>query len=98
MVSLKDRPLRQKLIAVMTMTTVIALIVAFVAFVVYDRITARVQLVRDLASLANVVGSNSTAALSFEDHKVGREMLETLRVRPNVVSAALFNSSGAMFA
>ena len=98
MVPFRDRSLRQKLVLVMTATTVAALIIAFVAFVVYDQITSRAQLAREVASLANVIGSNSTAALTFDDRKVGREMLETLRVRPNVVAACLFGPSGALFA
>ena len=44
------------------------------AFASYDLLVFRNSLVRDLETLAEIVGSNSTAALSFDDQNAAVEL------------------------
>jgi signal transduction histidine kinase len=61
-------------------------------------ISARESMVRELNSLALVVGSNITAALIFEDSEAAREVLHTLRLKPDIVQAVVLGPDGERFA
>jgi two-component system sensor histidine kinase/response regulator len=45
-----------------------------------------------------MVGSNSTAALSFGDAKSAREVLSALQAKQNVINACIYNKDGQVFA
>jgi signal transduction histidine kinase/CheY-like chemotaxis protein len=99
--SLKERfrnlSIRHKLTAIAMAVTVASLLVASVAFVIYDVITFRQRMVDDLAVVADGVGINSAAALSFDVQGSGQEILGALRVHPHIVSACVFNREGRLF-
>jgi diguanylate cyclase (GGDEF)-like protein len=76
-------------IAVGTLTT---------AFLVMDSISSRSSLNARLSTLADVVGKNSTAALNFRDRAAAIEVVEALRAEPSLITACLYDSSGALFA
>jgi diguanylate cyclase len=75
-----------------------ALVTLTVAFLIFDAISYRALLQNRLATLADVVGQNSTAALSFDDPAAAVEILEALRAEPPVVCACLYDVSGRLFA
>ena len=52
----------------------------------------------DLETLAEVLGSNSTAALTFNDPATAREVLQSLSAKEHVMAAALYRIDGAIFA
>lgn len=68
------------------------------AFLVFDSISSRALLNARLATLADVVGANSTAALNFSDQAAAIEVLQALHAEPPVVIACLYDSSGTLFA
>jgi PAS domain S-box-containing protein len=53
---------------------------------------------QDLSASAKMVGSNSTAALSFGDAKSAREVLSALQAKQNVINACIYNKDGRVFA
>jgi signal transduction histidine kinase/HPt (histidine-containing phosphotransfer) domain-containing protein/ActR/RegA family two-component response regulator len=98
---LMDRPglsLTRKLTALAVLTAAITLIAAAAIVIVVDSRTARQELVRDLQMMASVVGTNSTAALSFADPAAGAETLRTVAVRGDIVSAALWTPDRRLLA
>jgi signal transduction histidine kinase/CheY-like chemotaxis protein len=99
--SLKQRfrnlSIRYKLTMVAMAVTIASLLVASVAFVIYDVITFRQRMTDDLAVVADGVGINSAAALSFDVQASGQEILGALRVHPHIVSACVFNREGRVF-
>jgi C4-dicarboxylate-specific signal transduction histidine kinase len=48
--------------------------------------------------LAEVLGANSTATLTFDDPAAAREMLSSLNLQPTVRFACLYNATGRVFA
>ncbi|HEY6867814.1 MAG TPA: response regulator, partial [Candidatus Eisenbacteria bacterium] len=90
--------IRRKLTLIMMMTSVVALLLACGAFLVYEQITHRKAMARDLSLLADVIGANSTAALTFHDPDAAREQLRALRAQPHVVSACIYDQNGAPYA
>ena len=62
---LHDLPMRRKLMLVTTLISGVALVVACALFATYDYITFRQQMVKELVTSADLIGANSTAAISF---------------------------------
>ena len=85
--TLRHMSIKQKLILTTMLTTCVALLLVTVVFVTYELVTQ-----------AQIIGMNSAAALVFDDRQGATETLETLHARQNVVSAALYTASGAVFA
>jgi len=71
---------------------------AFTAMMCYVNMRSSVALLDSrLATFADVIGQNSTAALDFSDRKAATEILGALRREPPVVSACLYDTRGRLF-
>lgn len=95
---LKNVSIRDKLNRIIMLTTSAALLLAALGFCLYDLLAFRSTEARELASVADIIGANSTASLQFQDFKSGRETLETLKIDPRIVSAGLYTKEGKIFA
>src|ERR1700693_3660489 len=93
-----DLSIRQKLQSIVMITCAVALLVASVVFTLYDRSTFVRAKTQDLNSSAKMVGSNSTAALSFGDAKAAKEILAALQAKQNVIKACIYDKDGRVFA
>ena len=98
MTLLRGLSIRQKLIRVMMLTSVSSIGLTTLALAVYEVASFRGQVERELASVAQVIGANTTAALSFDDARAANETLAALRAEPRVIAARLFNQEGKAFA
>jgi signal transduction histidine kinase/CheY-like chemotaxis protein len=95
--ALTRMPLVRKLALISAAATTVALVVAGVLLVRYDARDARARLERDIGLLADVVGSNSTAALSFGDRKIAAETLSAFGANPHVIRAAIVRADRSVF-
>jgi signal transduction histidine kinase len=84
------------LMNVVVSATVLAL--AVLAFFFYDLISFRQNLIRNLETAAQIVGTNSVSALLFDDQQSAATTLQALRNSPDVVAAALVANDGSTFA
>jgi len=96
--SLRSWTVGQKLTAITALTSALALGAATASAVVYDAVAVRASLQQDSESLADMLAVNSTAALTFTDAAAAAETVGSLRSRPNVVSAALYDEGGVRLA
>lgn len=78
--------------------SVVILLVISIAFFVYEVYSFRQNTVKKLSTLSEVIATNSTAALAFDDDKTATEILHALRAEPQIVAAALYDSDGNLFA
>ncbi len=76
----------------------LALLLAFVGAMMYDSYTFREAKVADIQLLAEMMGSNSTGALAFQDPDSAREVLKALRFKEHIVEACIYDRHGAVFA
>ncbi len=90
--------MRNKLLAVVLLTTLVALLVALVAMIGYDLRVYHRSWVSDVATQAELLGRTSAAALAFDDARAAEEDLALLRFRPKVRAGAVYNAQGALFA
>ena len=91
---MRDMSIRKKLMLVTMLTSSVALIVACLTVVVYDFVSFRWLMVENLATYADVIGANSTAAITFNDEKSAAESLASLQFNPSVISACIEDASG----
>ena len=75
-----------------------ALLMACAAFVTYDWITFRGAMAHNLSIQAQIAGSNSVAALLFNDPQSAENTLSALKAAPNIVSACIYTANGEAFA
>ncbi|WP_053076510.1 ATP-binding protein [Caenimonas sp. SL110] len=92
------RSIRQKLNLILTSTTMLALMIAGIALVVFDTRSQMIAMETDLITQADIMGLVSGPALAFDDSKVASENLRVLRAKPNVTAAVLFGARGDVFA
>ena len=90
--------LRGKLLGIMFLTTVLALIVALGAMILYDLRSYHQGWVDDVGAQAELLGRTTAPALAFDDARVARENLALLRFQPKVRGAAIYSARGALFA
>ena len=92
------QPIARKLTVMVLGTSTMTLIVACSVFAIYDNLNSRSRLVRDVTMLADIVGTNSTAALTFADPVAAQATLGAVSVNPHVVQARLFTIDGRQLA
>jgi two-component system sensor histidine kinase/response regulator len=88
----------QKLTTTALTTSGVTLIAACTVFVTSDYINLRSSLVRDVTTLADVVGTNSTAALTFKDATAAAETLRATEANEHILNVRLFTRDGALLA
>jgi C4-dicarboxylate-specific signal transduction histidine kinase len=75
-----------------------ALLLACLTFVVSDVFNYREVMLRDLSTRAQIIGNNSTAALSFGEPKPVEEIMAALSADPRLVAACVFTADNQVFA
>src|SRR5690349_6983882 len=85
--------IRSKLMLVVLATTAVAL-----ALVVYESRAYEKTSVEALMTQAQILGRASAPALVFDDPAAARENLALLRLQPRVEAAAIYTTSGRLFA
>ena len=88
----------RKLTTTALITSGVTLIAACAVFLVYDYVNVRSRLVRDVTTLADIVGANSTAALTFQDAVAATETLRATSVNEHIIDARLFTRDGNLLA
>ena len=94
----RDLSIRSKLTLMQLVASGVAVLLLFALVLGYQVFLLRDEIVRKVASLSQVVGENSAAALTFGDPKSARETLSALGVEPNVLAARILDRKGQTFA
>jgi signal transduction histidine kinase/CheY-like chemotaxis protein len=91
-------PIKGKLTLIVMVTSIVALLVACMAFVAYDYQTFAQRMRFDIEVVAQGIERTVYAALDFGDREGAERILATLETRKNVVSATLFDEQARPFA
>src|SRR5580658_6761104 len=94
----RNLAVRHKLRLIIIFIVSAALILASGMELTYDQLLARHNMRNDLAVLAEIVGSNSTAAVAFRDQRAAEEILSGLRAKQHIVAATIYSDDGKPFA
>ena len=96
--ALKHLSIRRKLTFVMTATALVALLAASAIFWAYEYRTSQRSLVTKVTAIADIVGGNSSAAITFEDREAATRILSALREQTAISAAALVDATGRQIA
>jgi len=90
-------PIRQKLMAIIMLTSGAVLLLTCIAFFAYEFFTFRLSLIEQLSTLGKIVATNCTAALAFDSKEDASEILNALVAEKHIVGAALYDMEGKLF-
>jgi signal transduction histidine kinase/ActR/RegA family two-component response regulator/HAMP domain-containing protein len=90
-------PIRRKLTWIILVICGLVMLMAASAIAIFEVYDFRRALVRDTTVLADVVATNVSGTLAFDDVELGRAALGALRSEENVLAAALYKTGGGMF-
>jgi signal transduction histidine kinase/ActR/RegA family two-component response regulator len=88
--SLRNLSINRKLTLIIMAASTVALLLVSAGFVAFERVTFRQSMIRDLATLGEIIGRQSTAALTFDDQAAAQEILGALTARRHIVAAGLY--------
>ena len=95
---LQHASIKRKLLFTTMVISTVALILVSLVYATYDMISFRRAMIRNLSTLAHIIGTNSTAALEFEDRTTAEEILIALKAEPHIVASVLYTTQGQLFA
>jgi signal transduction histidine kinase/CheY-like chemotaxis protein len=98
MIAYRRLSIKHKLSLTTMVVVVVALLLSCGAFAAYDVVVFRSSLQKDLETLAEIFGSNSTAALSFGDQSAAEELLSALHSKRQLRVACIYAADGKLFA
>src|SRR5579862_9702273 len=94
----RNLAVKHKLRLIILIAVLAALIPASIGVVGYDQVAARQEMRSDLDVLAEIVGSNSTAAVTFGDRRAAEDLLSGLKAKKHIVTAVIYSDDGKPFA
>jgi two-component system sensor histidine kinase/response regulator len=86
--------IKSKLMVLMMAISSISLVLAGLVFITQDLIAMEKGMREDLAVEAQIIGANSTAAVSFEDESAANEVLASLKSDSEIVAACIYTMDG----
>jgi PAS domain S-box-containing protein len=96
--SLRDKPIRTKLRAIVLIISGLAVTGSCTVFVTYQWITSRNELAHRLGVMADIVGDQSTAALEFDQPTQAATILRALKAERQILFAGIYGREGRLFA
>ena len=84
--------------AIVLVTTLVALLVNAVALLAYEASALRDAHIADFRTQAEILGRASVAAIAFNDRKAASHDLMLLRAREDIDAAAIYDAKGTLFA
>ena len=91
-------PLRHKLGVIMAMALGAGFLLALAVYGVSALVEQRREQRQQFETLADVLGTNSTGAIAFDDRKAAAQILAALRSKPNATAAKILDKDGHTFA
>jgi serine phosphatase RsbU (regulator of sigma subunit)/uncharacterized membrane protein affecting hemolysin expression len=98
MARFRDLSIRSKLMTGFMLTSLAALLLTVGGLTWYDRATFRDEVLRDVDTLAGILGENASSSVAFNDHQQAEATLAALRAQPQITGAAIYDSKDALFA
>jgi signal transduction histidine kinase/CheY-like chemotaxis protein len=86
----RQSSIKRKLTLVIMVTSCVALVLACVAFLLYERASFHADLVAQMSTLAEVTGKNCAASLSFDRPEDAQKTLGNLRGESQLLAACIY--------
>jgi len=93
-----DLSIRVRLAFLILFASCLAVVLASIAYALYERQSLSASAEREVTALADSLGANTAASLAFADQKTAEEMLGSLATEPHVLAAILYDNHHQAFA
>src|SRR2546429_8385941 len=93
--NLRDLSIKRKLTLMAMLTSSLALLLSSAGFLIYDLVSFRKLLSKDLMTQAEIVAYNSAAAMAFKDDASAKGTLSALAAKDDIVAAGFVSPHGA---
>lgn len=95
---LKDMSLKTRLTLVIMTICGVVLFLACSVLAIHEALDFRRSMARDASILADMLGQNAQAAITFQDEQAAESLLRSMRADPDVVAARIYDRDGRPFA
>ncbi len=95
---ISNLPITRKLTLMLLLSATIAVLTASAAFGISEAISYRANAATSVATLSDVVGTNSTAAITFEDAALASRVLGSFEADENIEYARMFTTDQRVLA
>ena len=92
--SFRDWSISRKMTALFVAMSFVTAVIIVVIIGTFDLWRLKQSMVNDLSTLTEVLGQNSTAAISFRDPDVARDVLSALTAEPSITDACIYTTDG----
>ncbi|ACB74067.1 ATP-binding protein [Opitutus terrae] len=93
----RDLPIKRKLAGAIMLTSLTVLALTSLALITYELYAYKQTTRRTLSTIADIIASNSTAVLIYDDHKLASQILAGLHDEPEIEAAALYDKDGQLY-
>src|SRR5690606_12370699 len=94
----RKKSIQYKLVRVILITSAATLLVTFASYFIYEYFSYRQTMHQQLTTLSQIIATNSTAALAFDDVEDATEILTALKAEEDIIQACLYDKNGVLFA
>jgi PAS domain S-box-containing protein len=94
----RNMMIKYKLMTIVIAACTAGLLLAGVAFLGWERNSIRNNMVKVLATRAEILGENCKASLTFQDSKDAEKILQALHVDSSMISGSIYNGNNELFA
>ena len=87
-----NAPIRNKLVSILAFTSILTLLLVTLVIVANEYVAERKETQQQLVLIADIIASNGSAALAFDDVATASGILTSMKTRPSIRLAKLYNS------
>ena len=96
--SFNDISIKIKIVGLVLIISSVSLVLSGIIFYAFDKTQFEIKSIRDLSTLAEVIGDNNTANLFFNSKDEAIKILDFLNSYKHIRQASIFNKNGNLFA
>lgn len=93
----KFRSIRYKLVSLLSLSALIAIVLSSIAIYAYTYHNKKIQSIRELSQLTEILAQNLTASIEFNDEQSASDILKSLKLNANINSAFIFKKRKELF-
>jgi diguanylate cyclase (GGDEF)-like protein len=95
---IRNLPLRHKLNGLVVIVTATILLFVSLAYYIHQQQVIEQQANVELTTLGQIYAQSCTAALAFDDNTGAKKLLQSIKVKKNILGAAILRPDGTVFA
>ncbi len=98
MLKFNQLSIQKKLTILIMVTSAVVILLSFIAFTTVEIFSLRQAMLNDLGIMADITAQNSSAAIVFNDSKAAQQNLMTLKSKPSILLARIYDVRGDLIA